>query len=70
MNFDQWLKFGIEQGWISPSICYTHDGVPTTKFEDENWEELDPCVHILRLYESAEVKAEVEENFSPAVWRK
>ena len=70
MTFDQWLKFGMENDWVGPSVCYTHDAVPTTAQEDENWEEDDPCVHILRLYESSEVKTAVEENHSPSVWRK
>ena len=70
MTFEEWLKFGIENDWVGPSVCYTHDGVPTTELEDTNWEEDDPCVHILRLYESVEVKNAVEENHSPSVWRK
>lgn len=70
MEFDDWLKFGTENDWIGPAVCYKHDGLPTTQQEDERWEEDDPCVHILRLYESVEVKKAVEDNHPPSVWRK
>lgn len=69
-TYDEWIRFGKEQGWVGPAVCYTHDGVPTTQLEDEKWEEDDPCIHILRLYESKEIQLAVEENHSPSVWRK
>jgi hypothetical protein len=40
---------------------------------EEEYEEYDrgddPCIHILRLYDSPEIKADVEANHSPSVWR-
>ena len=69
MDFDQWIKVGYDNGWCGPAVCYTHDGLPTTADEDEELAELDPCVHIIRLYEDAAVKAAVEENHSPSQWR-
>ena len=70
MTFDEWLEFGQEQDWVGPAVCYKHDGLPTTEIEDESWEENDPCIHILRLYESPAVKKAVESNHSPSLWRK
>lgn len=70
MEFEEWLAYGIEKGWTSPAVCSTHDGIPSTHEEDEEFENGDPCLHILRLYESPEVKAAVEENHAPSVWRK
>ena len=70
MNYQEWLDFGQENSWVGPAVCYTHDGLPTSEAEDAEWEENDPCIHILRLYESAEVEKAVEENHSPSVWRK
>ena len=67
--FDDWLNSGIAAGWCGPPVCSTHDGIPTSAAEDDRFEEYDPCVHVLRLYESAEVKAAVEANHSPSVWR-
>ena len=58
---------GLAQGWCSPPVCATHDGVPTTASEDE---EDEPCVHVLRLYRDEDERLKVEENCSPAVWRK
>ena len=69
MDFDTWLQDGITNGWIGPAVCYTHDGLPTSEAEDSEFEEGDPCIHILRLYEDPAVKLEVEANHSPSTWR-
>jgi hypothetical protein len=66
MDFDEWVKFGYEQGWVGPPVCETHDGLPFTEAEAV---QRDACVHILRLYEDAEHKAAVEAEHSPSVWR-
>ena len=66
-DFDEWLAQGLAAGWVGPAVCSTHDGIPSTEAEDEDDE---PCIHILRLYESPEVKAAVEENHPPSNWRK
>lgn len=48
----EWLKYGIERGFCSDPVCHTHDGVPYTDDEDEEWNEgFDPCVPAVRLYE-------------------
>lgn len=69
MDFDTWLKVGYENGWVGAPICYTHDGLPTTEQEDEEFDEHDPCVHILRLYADEDEKRDVENNHSPSQWR-
>jgi hypothetical protein len=69
MDYQEWLDFGQANNWVGPAVCYTHDGLPTSEAEDLEWEENDPCIHVLRLYESVEVKNAVEENHSPSVWR-
>ena len=69
LAFDEWLQIGLTNGWTGPSVCVTHDGLPTSAEEDAELDELDPCIHILRLYEDSGVKAGVEENHSPSVWR-
>jgi len=71
VSFDEWLAYGMEQNWAGPAVCATHDGTPSSEDEDAAWDEgEDPCQHIVRLYESPEVKAEVEANHAPSVWRK
>jgi hypothetical protein len=70
MTFHEWLNTGIRNGWCGPAICYTHDGLPTTEQEDQEFEQGDPCIHILRLYDSRETKKEIENNHTPSMWRK
>lgn len=69
MTFDEWIKFGFDQGWCSPPICEMHDGTPMSEDEEVDWDEGEPCIHVVRLYESELHKKRVERNFSPAVWR-
>lgn len=69
-DFDSWISFGMEQGWCGPPLCETHDGIPLTKIEEEEFEEgHDPCVHVIRLFETPEDKAEAESSHSPSQWR-
>ena len=66
-----WIKFGIDKGWISPPCCYSHDALPTTEEEDDEFfEGGDPCIYLLRLYDDVENQKAVENNHSPSVWRK
>lgn len=49
-DFDQWINYGIQQGWATPPICSTHDGIPMTNQEEQAWDQgEDPCIHIIRL---------------------
>jgi hypothetical protein len=69
MTFDEWLAIGYANGWCGPTICETHDGLPLTASEEKEFEDGDPCIHILRLYEDEGVRNGVEENHGPSVWR-
>jgi len=69
VGFDEWMRQGISAGYCGPPVCSTHDGIPTTVFEDEDFDDGDPCVHVVRLYEDDSVKDAVEANHSPSVWR-
>lgn len=66
MTFEQWLSAGVTAGWCGPGVCAIHDGVPMSADEEDLDE---PCVFIVRLYESTDVKAAVENNHSPSRWR-
>jgi hypothetical protein len=69
-NFDEWLQEGLSNGFCGPAVCYPHDGLPMTEEEDSQFfEGEDPCIHIIRLYEDLDVKAGVEANHSPSIWR-
>ena len=69
-EFEAWLRTGVEEGWVGPPVCSTHDGTPMTAEEGEElWDGGEPCLHVLRLYEDADKKREVEEAHPPSVWR-
>lgn len=71
MDRREWLEFGIRQGFCSAPVCSTHDGIPTSAGEDNEWDEgNDPCVHVIRPYADDDERLVVEDNFSPAQWRK
>lgn len=69
MDFSEWMKYGMDNGFAGPPVCYTHDGLPLTEEEEEAWDIEDPCIHVLRLYDSEDTKLAVEQNHSPSVWR-
>lgn len=69
VSFDSWIELGVKRGWCGPPVCYTHDGLPTSDIEDEEFEHGDPCLHIVRLYHDSEMKLSIEANHSPSIWR-
>lgn len=66
LNFTDWLNYGIQHNYCGTLVCYNHDGVPMTVEEEQDEE---PCVPILRIYDTVEQKTEVENNHSPSIWR-
>lgn len=51
MDFDEWLVFGVDKGWVSLPVCAMHDGLPTTAEEESELDEgYDPCMTALRLW--------------------
>lgn len=70
MTFDEWLKIGMGNNWCGPAVCFTHDGLPLSDAEDDELADGDPCIHVLRLYESDEQKNRVERDHAPSQWRK
>lgn len=69
-TFDEWVQQGISNQWCGPIVCYTHDGLPMTDEEIDQFEEEDPCIHIIRMYQSPEIALQIEQDHSPSVWRK
>lgn len=70
LSFEEWMWIGIHKKWCGPPVCYTHDGLPTALDEDAEWENgMDPCMHIVRMYESPEHAAAVADAHSPSQWR-
>jgi hypothetical protein len=63
-DFNKWLKFGLDNKWASPSYCETHDSTPLTLTEEEDSEEMgeNPCIHVLRLFETPALWEEAKAN--------
>lgn len=70
ITFEEWLQTGMQNGWIGPPVCFTHDGIPSSASEDEEFESgYDPCQYGLRLYDDEQHMLEIQENHSPTNWR-
>ena len=70
MEFEEWVRLGLDKGWCGPPVCATHDGVPSSEAEDNEFMDGDdPCLHIVRLYENPDIKHAVESSHAPSVWR-
>lgn len=51
VEFWEWVKAGVSRGWVSEPVCATHQGLPTTKEEDDEWDEgFDPCSLGMRIW--------------------
>ena len=51
IDFDEWMKYGYDQGWISDVFCDTHDGAPWDDDEMNQWESGgDPCAFCVRVF--------------------
>jgi hypothetical protein len=71
MAFNDWMAYGIRKGWCGAPVCSTHDGIPMSESENDEWFEKgnDICVHIVRMYDGPENKAAVEREHGPSNWR-
>ena len=63
MTLDEWLAYGQEQKWCSKPVCATHEGAPTTSAEDDEYDAGDdPCIYVIRIYESTTIVDAVDQN--------
>lgn len=50
-DFELWLEQGITNGWCSELVCDTHQGLPMSEGEEEDWwKGNEPCIPAVRLY--------------------
>lgn len=51
LGIRDWLKIGIDKGWVTEAFCNTHDGDPyMTDEEATDWEDGgDPCMHVVKF---------------------
>jgi hypothetical protein len=49
---EEWLMIGIEKKWCSSVVCDSHDGLPRSDEEWQEWEDGgDPCAFVVRVDE-------------------
>ncbi len=54
MDFNDWLKYGIDAGFCGEGLCIQHEGTPFTADEVELFETGDdPCVPVVRVFPDA-----------------
>jgi len=52
LDFESYIKYGYDKGWISDVFCNTHEGPPFDEDEMEEWEEGgDPCSFHVKVNE-------------------
>jgi len=52
---EQWIQFGVREGYCSAPFCDTHDGPPMADSENEVWDQGgDPCMVYIRVGTQAE----------------
>ena len=51
MTFDEWLKYGVDNGSCSEQLCETHAGLPLSPTEVQllDSDDGDFCINIVRL---------------------
>ena len=50
-NYLDWLKFGIDAGWIARPECSTHESLPLRDWEAQEFEDgYDPCILAARVW--------------------
>lgn len=51
VEFWEWVQVGVARKWVSEPVCATHQGLPTTEQENDEWEEgFDPCSLGMRIW--------------------
>jgi hypothetical protein len=50
-KFGEWLRQGIDEGWVTEPFCNTHEIDPGMgEEEQQQWDDgLDPCQHVIRI---------------------
>lgn len=51
LKFDEWMRYGVDNKWISMPVCEQHEGAPMTDEEaEEVWGGHDPCIFVMRVW--------------------
>lgn len=59
MTFEEWVLYGVNRGYCTDVSCYTHDGFILTEEENAEFDEGgDPCVPVLRVWNTTEQQLE------------
>lgn len=62
LTIDEWLQYGIDNGYCSDAVCVTHEGLPLTEEEEKEWDDgWDPCSPGVRLWLN-DIQRSIEDN--------
>lgn len=52
-TYEEWVRYGVDNGWVGSPRCIHHDGMDTTEDEESEMEEgHDPCIVMMRVWDS------------------
>lgn len=61
LSFEEWLEYGVSNGYCSPQVCATHAGLPLA---DGELDEDDFCIHVVRLGTEEDWQEDIENYLS------
>lgn len=51
LTLEQWVAYGIQEGYCTDIVCDTHNGTEMTPEEEYEFEEgFDPCIPVVRIW--------------------
>ena len=52
LDFQEWVEYGVVNGWVAQPVCYHHEMLPVTDAESEQMDEGDdPCLNVIRVWD-------------------
>ena len=58
LTLEEWVRYGMAQGYCTDIVCDTHSGVEMTDQENEEWDEgFDPCIPVIRIWHNDDTQS-------------
>jgi len=59
LGFDDWLAYGVDNGFCSQQVCANHAGIPLSD-DEMDIENPDFCIHVVRLGNEDDWQREID----------